>query len=168
MREELLVLRQRIEAELRNIERTARRAQGAWEGAKRFPKQQDYYLDSVALNLHSFYNGVERVFEAIARQLDPAFPTGERWHRDLLKQMVKEVPEARPAVIAERTEALLDDFLAFRHRIRSLYAFHLDPERLKVLVECLPEALSQVKQDLGSFCQLLAAAASEEEGEARS
>lgn len=92
MKEELLALKERIEAELQDIERTAGRAQGAWEGAKRFPEERDYYLDSVALNLHSFYNGVERICEAIARQLDPVFPSGDRWHRDLLEQMAKELP----------------------------------------------------------------------------
>lgn len=71
----------------------------------------------------------------------------------------------RPAVISTKTEALLDDFLAFRHRIRSLYAFHLDPERLKLLLNRLPEALSQVKQDLENFCRLLVAAASEDDTE---
>lgn len=119
----------------------------------------------MALNLYSFYNGVERIFEAIARQLDPVFPSGNRWHRDLLEQMAKELPEVRPAVISAKTEALLDDFLAFSHRIRSLYAFHLDPERLELLFNRLPEALSEVKQDLENFCRLLAAAASEDDTE---
>lgn len=161
MKQELLALKERIETELADIERTAQRAQEAWKGANRFPEQQEYYLDSVALNLHSFYNGVERIFDAIARQLDPVFPSGDRWHRDLLKQMVKEWPEARPAVITGETEALLDDFLAFRHRIRGLYAFDVDAERLNLLLERLPEALSQVRQDLERFGQLLAAAASD-------
>lgn len=92
MKEELLALKERIEAELSDIERTVQRAQGAWEGTNRFPDQQNYYFDSVALNLHSFYNGLERIFEIIARQLDPVFPSGERWHRDLLKQMTIEIP----------------------------------------------------------------------------
>jgi hypothetical protein len=74
---------------------------------------------------------LERIFEVIARQLDPVFPSDERWHRNLLKQMAKESPEARPAVLSAETVALLDDFLAFRHRIRSIYAFNLNAERLK-------------------------------------
>jgi hypothetical protein len=45
--------------------------------------------------------------------------------------MAKEIPEARPAVLSAETVALLDDFLAFRHRIRSIYAFNLNAERLK-------------------------------------
>ena len=165
MKADLITLKARIEAELRDIERTAQRAQGAWEGAHRFPDQQAYYLDSIALNLHSFYNGLEQIFEIIVRQIDPVFPSGERWHRDLLEQMTKEFPEVRPAVLSAKTVALLDDFLAFRHRMRNLYAFNLDAERLKQLLGRLPNALSQAKQELESFCELLAVAATQGDSE---
>lgn len=165
MKSGLLILKERIEIEISNIERTAQRVQDAWENAHRFPEQQSYYLDSVALNLHSFYNGLERIFEIIARRVDPIFPSGEHWHRNLLEQMTEEIPEARPAVLSARTLALLDDFLAFRHLIRSLYAFNLDAERLKHLVDRLPEALSHVKQDITDFCSLLSAAADQNENE---
>ena len=163
MKDKLLAIKDRIEIELLYIQQTAQRAQGAWEGASQFPEQQDYYLDSVALNLHSFYNGLERIFEIIARQLDPSFPSGERWHRDLLEQMAKEISEVRPAVLSPETQALLDDFLAFRHLIRSLYAFNLDAERLNRLLHRLPEVLLHVKQDLTSFCELLSVALNEDD-----
>lgn len=107
MRQDLLALKERIETELCNIEQTVQRAQSAWENANQFPDQQEYYLDSVALNLHSFYNGLERIFEAIARQLDPVFPSGKRWHRGLLEQMSKDIPEVRSAVLSVETEDLL-------------------------------------------------------------
>jgi len=162
VKDELLALKGRIETEVQNIERTVQRAQEAWEGANRFPNQQDFYLDSIALNLHSFYNGLERIFEVIARQLDPVFPASERWHRALLKQMTQEVSEARPAVLSNETAALLDDFLAFRHLIRNLYAFNLDAERLKQLFEQLPNAFSQAREDLETFCKLLETAASQD------
>lgn len=115
------------------------------------------------MNLHSFYNGLERIFEVIARRLDPIFPSGEHWHRDLLEQMGTEIPEVRPAVLSSKTLALLDDLLAFRHLIRSLYAFNLDAERLKQLLDRLPEALSHAKQDIRSFCSLLTAAANQDD-----
>ena len=59
--------------------------------------EQDVYLDSVALNLHSFYSGLERLFE-IARHIDCSVPEGETWHRDLLDQMACEVADIRPAI----------------------------------------------------------------------
>lgn len=162
MRRELLDLRRRVQSELCNVQKTAQRVLKAWEGISQFPEQQSYYIDSVALNLHSFYNGLERIFVVIARELDPVFPSGERWHRDLLEQMGREIPEKRPAILSERTRDLLDEFLAFRHLIRSLYAFELDAERLKYLLDRLPEALSSAKHDIESLCRLLSIAAEQD------
>ncbi len=155
MRRELLDLRRRVQSELCNVQKSAQRVLDAWEGVSQFPEQQSHYVDSVALNLHGFYNGLERILVVIARELDPAFPSGERWHRNLLEQMSREIPEKRPAILSERTRALLDEFLAFRHLIRSLYAFELDAERLKYLLDRLPEALSSATLDIESFCRLL-------------
>jgi hypothetical protein len=117
---ELADLNERIGWELEDIERTVRLASDAWEGARCFPDQQRHFLNSLALNLHGFYNGLERIFETIARRLDPAFPSGDRWHHDLLEQMGQEIPGIRPAVLSAETVARLDEFLAFRHRVRNL------------------------------------------------
>jgi len=155
VRRDLLDLKERIESELFNVEKAAQRALGAWEEASHNTDQKDYYLDSVALNLQSFYNGLERIFSVIARQLDPDFPSGERWHRDLLEQMSREVPESRPAVLSNRAIDVLSEFLAFRHVVRGIYAFELEEERLYSLVELLPEAMSGVRKELERFCRLL-------------
>lgn len=49
--------------------------------------RDDYYLDSVALNLHGFYSGLERVFEKVASTIDGSVPSAANWHRELLNQM---------------------------------------------------------------------------------
>jgi len=56
-----------------NIEKTVQLIRSAWEGVNEFPDQQSHYISSTALSLHSFYNGLERIFEEIAKQLD-------EWH----------------------------------------------------------------------------------------
>ena len=64
MSESLKHLAMRIRNELPEIEHTLKRAT---EGMKRAKHTgDDYYLDGVALNLHSFYSGIERIFELIA------------------------------------------------------------------------------------------------------
>ena len=87
----LLDLYTRIGDEVEDIERTVQLTLEADEGARHFPDQQVHFLNSLALNLHSFYNGLERIFETISRRLDPTFPSGERWHRNLLEQMGEEM-----------------------------------------------------------------------------
>ena len=76
---------ERIRGEVPDIERIVQRAIRAWPQAQSPSAEQDVYIDSVALNLHSFYTGIERLFELIARHLDRNLPTSETWHRDLLK-----------------------------------------------------------------------------------
>ena len=54
----------RIRSELLELEQVLRRIKEGWDKAER--SGDNYYLDSVALNLHGFYSGLERVFELIA------------------------------------------------------------------------------------------------------
>jgi len=159
---ELYDLDDRIGREIEDIERTVRLAAEAWKCAGGFPAQREHFLNSLALNLHSFYNGLERIFETVARRLDPTFPSGERWHRDLLEQMGQEIPGVRPAVLSPESVEKLDEFLAFRHRVRNLYGFNLEARRLHELLERLPKAWQSARVDIESFRSLLQRAASGE------
>ncbi len=59
------VLSARILEELNEISTAAKRVKMAWE--KAIDKNNDLYFDSVALNLHSFYSGIEKIFKLIAK-----------------------------------------------------------------------------------------------------
>jgi len=54
-------------------------------------------ITAVASVLHSFYNGLENIFLAIAKGCDHQVPAGAQWHRDLLVQMTR-VTEHRSKV----------------------------------------------------------------------
>jgi hypothetical protein len=95
----------------------------------------------VAFDLQSFYQGVERVFETIAKSIDRSVPKGEKWHRMLLEQMAEEISEIRPAVISVQTREALDDFRMFRHLAHNIYTFNLDPRWIKTLVEGVPHPM---------------------------
>lgn len=164
---ELLDLCRLIKSELNDIERSVQLAHRAWEGVRRFTEEQDHFMSSLALNLHSFYNGLEHIFEAIARRLDRTFLSGERWHRNLLKQMSREIPGIRPAVLSSESANKLGEFLAFRHRVRNLYTFNFEPKRLHELLRHLPDTWDSVKADMRVFCDLLLQAGGKE-GEERS
>jgi len=97
--ERLLKLSQRICDELGELERIVERAGEGWRRAEEL--SDDLYLDGVALNLHGFYSGLERLFELIAASIDGSLPQGANWHRLLLEQMAVEVVSVRPAVISE-------------------------------------------------------------------
>ncbi|MEJ5308459.1 MAG: hypothetical protein WHX52_01685 [Anaerolineae bacterium] len=114
-----------------------------------------FYLDAVALNLHSFYAGVERLLEIIADGVDETKPTGAQWHQQLLRQMTSEIAEVRPAVLSHGLRERLDRYRGFRHVVRNVYTFNLDSEQIEILIRHLPETMTQLRQELLAFADFL-------------
>ncbi|MBI3163730.1 MAG: hypothetical protein HYZ24_03530 [Chloroflexi bacterium] len=146
-------LAERIRTELVNLDIAVRRAIELSGKAK--TKGDDGYWDGVALNLHSYYSGVEHIFEDIARTIDDEIPSGVNWHTELLTQMSVERKKVRPPVISQETRIVLDKFRALRHVIRNVYAFNLRPASLNDLVVKLPDCFSATKNDLLKFAEFL-------------
>lgn len=118
--------------------------------------QQDIYWTAVGLSLHSFYTGLEKAFELIARQVDETIDTSSsRWHKNLLDQMTLDIPGTRPPVIDREVYQYLDEYLAFRHVIRSNYAHRLDPEGIASNFYRLEDCYRLVNQQLNTFCDFL-------------
>lgn len=153
MRGKALKEAKRIRDELSQIDTVVSHVQRDWNEFVR--KGDDAYLKAVAYDLHGFYTGLERIFESVAETIDDHSPGGESWHKDLLDRMSKEIQGVRPALLSDNSKKLLDEFMRFRHRVRNIYSFTLIPERVKGLVERLPNAYEQVQQDLSAFAQFL-------------
>jgi hypothetical protein len=151
--EEVTILVRRIRQELEELQRVLDRIQEGWERSRR--SKDDYYLDGVALNLHGFYSGFERLFTHIAETIDGDLPHGEDWHRLLLQQMKTEIPGIRPAVISTEMGEILDDLRKFRHVVRNVYTHHLDPARLKKLVEGSSKSFAQLNAEISAFAAFL-------------
>lgn len=153
MSERLLGLAERIRSELAELERLVGRTQEGWLRAHR--SGDDLYLDSVAMNLHGFYAGLERLFELIATAVDGATPRGANWHQVLLQQMTTEAPSVRPAVISEGTRDALDEYRGFRHIVRHVYTFKFDPVKVQPLVVHMLAVFMQVRSELLAFAEFL-------------
>jgi hypothetical protein len=151
-------LAERIRGEAQDLDRTVERAVAAWAQAKR-RSYEDAYLDSVALNLHGFYSGVERLFELIVRRVDRALPAGETWHRGLLEQVAQDVADVRPAVINQNNALALDEFRRFRHLVRNIYTMNLVPDRMSGLMTALPDLWPTLRAELLAFADFLEALA---------
>jgi hypothetical protein len=150
-----LVLHGRIQDELEELGHVVKRIMAAWNGAKRNQKNASFYLDSVALNLHSFYSGLERILLLVAVNIDETEPAGGGWHRELLRQMTSEIAGLRPAVITRSMREELDEYLSFRHVIRNIYAFKLDVQKLDRLVGRLPDLFDRFKSEMDIFGSFL-------------
>jgi len=74
MSQRLLYLTARIREELVELARIVDRVREGWQRAQQ--SEDDLYIDSVALNLHGFYGGLERLFELIASTIDKNVPKG--------------------------------------------------------------------------------------------
>ncbi len=151
MRKELDQLCRRIENEVAEIKEIRDLALRRWKKALR----DEDYLGSVAFDLHSFYQGVERIFEAFAKSIDRTVPSGDRWHKVLLAQMTEEIRGIRPALISEETRTALENYRTFRHLARNIYTFNLDARRIETLVENLPDTVEKVCQDISAFLDFL-------------
>jgi hypothetical protein len=84
-----LQVARRIKDEVQELERTTERARRGWDKAVRAAADQDVYVDSVALNLHGFYSGIERLFELMDPLAGGLVATAVR------ASVVRGVPRAR-------------------------------------------------------------------------
>lgn len=134
-----LALSARITKELQELERIVSRCQDIWQQSE--ASGDNRYIDGVALNLHSFYTGLERIIELVVSEIDEALPTGAAWHQELLRKAATEVPQLRPALISDATRDRLDRYRGFRHVVRNVYAFELDPARLGLWCATCPPFL---------------------------
>jgi hypothetical protein len=107
-------------------------------------------MAAIASVLHSFYNGLENIFLAIAKGIDAGVPTGSQWHRNLLTQMAKPTSTREPVLTIEITQRLAD-YLGFRHFYRHSYSFFLDWGELEKLVKTLTEVWTQTKAEIELF-----------------
>lgn len=153
----LQLLAVRIREEVAAVERVLDRIDEGWQRAARMA--DDYYLDSVALNLHGFYTGLERIFERVASLIDGTVPEGENWHRKLLMQMARELPGIRPAVISDASRDALEEYRGFRHVARNVYTFNLSPAKIEHLVLGTRGHFTRLRAEIVAFADFLESSA---------
>lgn len=145
----------RIKKEIKELETVCARAEQAVIAAENNPSDQDFYFDSAALSLHDLYTGLERIFHFITVHLEEDMPQGKDWHRELLYQMQLEIKGIRPAVLSDQAVSSLDEYLRFRHVLRNVYNFNLQPERISNLVKNIRKTFDLVESELIEFANFL-------------
>ncbi|TEB08188.1 hypothetical protein Psch_01743 [Pelotomaculum schinkii] len=155
MNKEYLTLASRVREEINELKQIVDRTQAGWERVKR--TGDEFYLDSVALNLHSFYTALERIFELVSANVDQTRPKGENWHQELLRQMATEIELIRPSVISRETRNYLDEYRGFRHIVRNIYSFQLSSAKMAPLVNKLPKVFNRLKKEIDEFSCFLEA-----------
>lgn len=109
----------------------------------------------MALSLHDFYNGLERIFERIAENVDEFKPSSINWHQEILKQMTLEVPNIRPVVISQELKENLDEYRAFRHIVRNVYSHNFRIDKMKNLIGKIDKVFNEAENSLQVFSKFL-------------
>jgi len=148
---------ERIQNEIPLLDEIIEKSINAWETGARNNEFQEVFLGYVALNLHSFYSGLEKIFLLVVRYLDKNEPSGSNWHSLLLKQISIDTPNIRPAVIGELSAKRLEEYKRFRHVVRNVYTTSLAPQKMTPLIKELPELWKIIKIELLDFINFLEA-----------
>jgi hypothetical protein len=107
-------------------------------------------LSALAATLHSFYTGVENIFNRVAVEIDGEPVRGEVWHRELLLRM-KAPAAGRPELLSEELHDTFNEYLRFRHVFRNAYSFDLDWQKMSPLVLRLEKTFQQLERALDEF-----------------
>ncbi len=145
----------RIRREMQSIDAVVDRTLRIWKNGQTARPEDEYHVDATALNIHSFYAGIERILEVIADSVDGSKPSGANWHAELLSQLASDITGIRPAVISGDSQEKLNRFRGFRHVVRNVYTFNLDAPQIALLVENLKPTHVQIKRELINFAALL-------------
>ena len=101
--------------------------------------------------LHDYYSTAENIFKVVAINIDKSSHQGDQWHKELLEQMMLDVPGLRVSVISTETAQKLNHYRSFRHVFRNVYGFELSFKKIKELIELLPDTSMSLKKDLDNF-----------------
>lgn len=151
-----------LETELDHLERLKEDIERVFREASKQKDFLDVFYESLALKLHNFYTGCERIFQIIASELNGALPSSYDWHKRLLERMAIQ-REERPAVISQETKRNLEEYLAFRHVVRNIYGYELESRRIDPLVERSEKIFEQFQKEVCQFINWLKNLASQME-----
>ena len=136
-------VRERVEAELENIEHVV----AELPGDDSLPNLSSLELAGVATLIHNFYNGIGNILKQLVIARGEKLPDGSSWHRDLLNIATSN------NIIPESTAKELIPYLAFRHFFSHGYAFDLDKEHIIPLVMGIQGTLASFKNDVDNVLE---------------
>ena len=139
-----------LKAELERLERLENDMERVFREVSKQKAFEDVFYESLALKLHNFYTGCERIFQIIASELNCSLPSDYDWHKRLLERMTMQ-REERPAVISKETARFLEEYLAFRHVVRNIYGYELDPQRIDPLLARSKKVFEQFHAEVCQF-----------------
>ena len=109
-------------------------------------------LIAIAMTLHSFYNGLERISSLFLDKFNDFIPSDSQWHKTLLKVMFG-LNSKNINFIRSDLQNTVENYLSFRHLVRNIYCTELVWDRMKMLAENLEETWTMIKSDFESLLE---------------
>ena len=147
-----LILATDLKAQLETLKRIAKRLD---ERAEALTGKDIIPMESVAYQIHNFYNAVEDLLKLVATHFENNISDSGQWHSALLKRMMQEIPEIRPAVLTIETFTALNSLRGFRHFFRHAYEVPINYEQLMVNFNLAKSVLPQLEHDIETFLDTL-------------
>jgi hypothetical protein len=108
-------------------------------------------LESVAYQLHNFYNAIEDLLKMVAAHFENQISDTARWHSILLQRMSQEIPGIRPLLLSQESYLLLNSLRGFRHFFRHAYGVPIDYEQLQINLNKARQLYPSLESDLNQF-----------------
>lgn len=118
---------------------------------------QKAFVIAASYTLSGVYSCYEDMFKHIARVFENRIENLSSWHSELLKRMMINVPDIRPAVLTEDIVAVLDEMRSFRHVFRNSYVFVIDATRVEALVGKWDIVKQKIEQEISIFLKKVGA-----------
>ena len=110
-------------------------------------------LNAIGSILHSYYNGIESIFNMIYKATYGKTLSGTMWHSDLFNDMFEKTDKHEP-ILSKDLMPSLKEYLGFRHVFRHAYGYDLDWNKLCPLFSGLTENWGNVKTEINKFLSL--------------
>ena len=113
-------------------------------------------VESTGYWLHNLYSAFEDLFKLTAGFWENNVKINGDFHINLLKRMLVDIEQVRPALISEESYRFLNELRGFRHVFRHAYSFGLDDERVSFLLFRVLKKKELLMQDLQKFRKAIA------------
>lgn len=107
-------------------------------------------ITALAGVLHSFYNGLERIFIFILKTQGKSLPSGDNWHKQIVEELFN-LNENEELIFPLSLKEPIDNYRAFRHFYRHSYTFYLDWEEMNQMVISLQSNWKNIKKYLNNW-----------------
>lgn len=148
----LIILKVDIDAQVDLITQTYHRLE---KRAKQLQPDNQIYLESIAYQIHNFYNAIEDLLKIIAHHCENNITDKSQWHSLLLQRMKQDVPKIRPALLSSETFMILNQLRGFRHFFRHAYGVEIEYGQLKINLDKSLSLFPLLINDLQMFLQKL-------------